>query len=666
MFILIKKLIYLNNIYLILFNTIQFNTIQFNTNQQMNDNENGPITRDKKRRMSDLDAYENSFSQNMTNTINTTNTTNKIIKKQRSNSLSKTNLKDAIESDNSESYNSESYNSESDNIVDSYESTASDDESFCEEKKIKTKNDKTKKKYNVDLEEQFITKCEIYGLPYSWKEDINASHINSDTKLQLSSRYKQFKTQLMNKQIDLMTILSLNNLLDSERNQLIEQYALMTNAGQDLSTYIKIRDELWEAIKYFQNTDKNLRQINMEKKQKLDAIVINTSELENKILSLFSDIDLSQINKLSADNYLYIQGLIYQKYKKLINLSPGDSEYYKLKEWIDTAVKIPFGSVNGIHKTKDNLSQLLTNIKKGLDSELYGMERVKEEILMAINQRLINPSKSDTNIALVGPPGVGKTRIITVLANLLNYPYEHISMGGVNDSSFLAGHSYTYEGAKPGKIVDSLIKMKCANGIMFFDEIDKIADTSNGKEVSNQLLHITDFTQNDHFCDKYLPEIPIDLSKIWFIFSLNNISDIDPILANRFNFIYVDGYDIEQKIEIAKTHLLPKTYEKYKLNPDKYPLSDSIIKKIIDHSIEKEHNATNVILPKSGIRELKRSIDHIFNRISLLENMSSINKSESNLDLVQGLSFYPQGTNVKNLNKLKITETLIDKFLSTE
>jgi len=293
---------------------------------------------------------------------------------------------------------------------------------------------------------------------------------------------------------------------------------------------------------------------------------------------------------------------------------------------------------------------------------------------MAINQRFINPSKSDTSIALVGPPGVGKTRIITILANLLNYPYEHISMGGVNDSSFLAGHSYTYEGAKPGKIVDSLIKMKCANGIIFFDEIDKIADTSNGKEVSNQLLHITDFTQNDHFCDKYLPEIQIDLSKIWFIFSLNNIADIDPILSNRFNFIYVDGYDFNQKIEIAKKHLLPKAYEKYKLSPEKYQFNDLIITKLINHSIQKEidHDHTQKLSSlnntnseiKTGIRELKRSIDHIFNRISLLENISNSGKSDSNINLIQNLSFYPQGTNIKSLNKLKITEELIDKFLS--
>jgi ATP-dependent Lon protease len=614
----------------------------------MSENDNnkqncGPTTRDKKRKMSDLDSYEKTINQLQLN-VET--------KKQRprSNSFNK--------QSNSKSHNKEI---ESDNEINSKSS-----ESFNSEDDLNSKSDNEKS----DSEDEFLDKCDIYGLPYVWSEYSSINSVDFKTKKKLNQKYSDFKKQLMNKQIDLKTILSLSNILDSERNQLIEKYALMNNSNQDLITYVKIRDEIWDMIKYYQNTDKNIRKINMEKKQKLDAIIVNTSELENKILSLFSNISDPSLNTTN-NNYLYIQGLIYQKYKKLTNLSPGDSEYYKLKEWIDTAVKIPYNSSNtevfGSNISNKNLSQTLTEIKKGLDKELYGMVRVKEELLMAINQRLTNPSKSDTSIALVGPPGVGKTRIISVLANLLNYPYEHISMGGVNDSSFLAGHSYTYEGAKPGKIVDSLIKMNCANGIMFFDEIDKIADTSNGKEVSSQLLHITDFTQNDHFCDKYLPEIPIDLSKIWFIFSLNNISSIDPILANRFNFIYVDGYNFEQKMEIAKQHLLPKAYDKYKLSSEKYPLNDQIIEKIIRHSIFKEQKDTSITIDSgiSGIRELKRSIDHIFNRISLLENMSSINKSESNINIIHNLSFYPEGIDIKQLNKIKITESLIDKFLST-
>ena len=484
-----------------------------------------------------------------------------------------------------------------------------------------------KKHKQVRYEEDFIDDSiepsiiDLYNLP---------------KKLKLSTKenliYENIKNELLLKQIDLETIIKLPNVLEDERLGLVEKYSLMINSEDDLLTYLRYRDEINSMINYYNNSDMELRRINMEKKKKLDSIIINTSELENKILNL------------NFNNNLYIQGLIYQKYKKLINLQPTDPEYHKLKEWLDIAINIPFNNLNK-PILKDNISEILINIKKNLDKELFGMNKVKEELLMAINQRFINPSKSDTNIALVGPPGVGKTKIITVLANILSYPWEHISMGGTNDSSFLAGHSYTYEGAKPGKIVDSLIKMKCNNGILFFDEIDKIADTSNGKEVSSQLLHITDFTQNDHFCDKYLPEIPINLSKIWFIFSLNNINDIDPILSNRLNYIYVDGYTDDEKLEICKKHLLIQAYEKYKLEKSKYEFNDSIIKKIIIYTNKKEKITNN----KTGIRELKRTIDHIFNRLSLLDNITKNN------NITKNLSFYP--------SEIKKVDNIINYFL---
>jgi len=511
-----------------------------------------------------------------------------------------------------------------------------DDDSYVPTKKRK-KND-------------FDNKCHMYNLPHQLSKEIIG---DQKDLIKYTDLYRNIQNDLMNEQIDIMTILKLTNILDKERLLLIEKYSVMINSETDIVAYLKLRSELKDMISYYKNSNINDRIKNQTKKAQLDLVAINTSELENKILNMFG----SDISK----QYLYIQGLIYQKYKKLTNMSTTDTEYYKLKEWLDFSVQVPLNNTQ-ICTKKDQISSILNKVKEGLDEELYGMNKVKEELLMAINQRLTNPSKSDTSIALVGPPGVGKTKIISVLANKMEYPYEHISMGGINDSSFLAGHSYTYEGAKPGKIVDALIKMKCNNGILFFDEIDKIANTPNGKEVSNQLLHITDFTQNDHFCDKYMPEIPIDISKIWFIFSLNSITDIDPILSNRLNFIYVDGYTISEKEIICKTHLLPKAYEKYKLSSEKYIFSDQIIIKIIKFSIRKETdmNLINSEIEnyRSGIRELKRSIDHIFNRLSLLENICSKNS------LVCSLSFYPQNIDIKKLSKLKITDELIDKFLS--
>jgi len=470
-----------------------------------------------------------------------------------------------------------------------------------------------RKRSNSNSDKQDLLVDNIYNLPNK------LFNINEPIYNKI---YDSIKKTLFLKIINIETIIKMDNILDSERLILVEKYSIMNNSHHDLQIYIKNRDELLDLINYYTTTDINQRKINIEKKIKLNKMINNIYDIEDKILNI-DNIDIQQI--------------IYSKYKKLQNMSPIDSEYNKLKESIDIYVNIPFKNI--YRQPVNNISKYLLDIKNKLDLELYGMNHVKEELLMAINQRLINLSKSTTNIALVGPPGVGKTKLISVLANILGYEFEHISLGGVNDSSYLAGHSYTYEGAKPGKIVESLIKMKTNDGLLFFDEIDKISSI-NGKEVSNQLLHITDFTQNNHFTDRYLSDIPIDLSKIWFIFSLNSITDIDPILSNRLNYIYINDYTIDDKINICKLHIIPNAFNKYKIDNQKYIFDDNTIIRII--------NFNNNI---SGIRELQRSIDKIFNRLSLLENSSQL--------LMNNLSFNISFKKSQNI----ISNEIIDKFL---
>lgn len=436
--------------------------------------------------------------------------------------------------------------------------------------------------------------------------------------------YDSIKKNLLSKQINLNTLIMMDNLLENERLILVEKYSIMINSEHDIITYIKLRDELLTLIDYYKMTDIDQRKLSFEKKIKLNYIINTNIIIEDKILNI---------------NNQNIQQLLYKKYIKLQNMSTTDSEYFKLKEQLETSINIPFTSI--IRQPISNIPQHLIRIKSKLDAELYGMNRIKEELLMAINNRLTNPNSTETNIALVGPAGVGKTKIISVLADILEYEIAHISLGGVNDSSYLAGHSYTYEGAKAGLIVESLIKMKTNDGILFFDEIDKISTTTNGREVSNQLLHITDFTQNSHFIDRYLTDIPIDLSKIWFIFSLNSISDIDPILSNRLNYIYIDDYTIEDKINICRLHLIPIAFNKYKLDNNKYIFDTNSINRIISH----QSNIT-------GVRELKRLIDKIFSKLSLIENSTQL--------LINNLSFNIEFKKTQN----KMTNNIIDKLLS--
>ena len=417
-------------------------------------------------------------------------------------------------------------------------------------------------------------------------------------------RYELVRKNILDMDINLESIIRIDNILDSERINLIEKYSIMSNHNNDLEQYIKHRDELIVLINYYTNTNMNQRRQQLEKKKQLENNILTTIQIEQKILSL--------------DNQP-IQQIIYNKYKRLQSMTTTDSEYSKLKEQIDISINLPYES-KYIRQIL-NIPEYLISIRDRLDLELYGMDNVKEEIMMAINHRLINPLGSNTSLALVGKPGVGKTKIISVLAKILGCPFEHISLGGVNDSSFLSGHSYTYEGARPGKIVESLIKMKSNSGILFFDEIDKISSTANGKEVSNQLLHITDFTQNDHYIDRYIPEIPINLSHIWFIFSLNSIADIDPVLSNRLNFIEVSDYTIDDKKNICKFFLIPDAFKKFKIK-NKYIFNDRCIIDIINHN--------NDI---TGIRELIRTVDKIFNRLSILENSNKTLKNSLSFDI---------------------------------
>jgi len=447
------------------------------------------------------------------------------------------------------------------------------------------------------LDEEFMEKCYAYGLPFNWKDEYSNSKVDPEQKKKISKVYNKAKKALILKAVQITDILKLKNITIQERTDLLERYAIMQSLDGDLCEYIKFRDDLSSAIKHYENRKIDIDELYFiqNKKEELKKINLNSEEIEQKIL------------KLNIDNYSQAQ--IYQKFTKLASMTPMDSEYHKLKEWIDTVIDIPFTTIKSpsFNNQDSNINSILTQVKEKLDAEIYGMDQIKEELLLVLNHRLTNPNSSDHSIALIGPPGVGKTKIVRTLASILSLPFEQISMGGVNDSSFLDGHSYTYEGARPGKIVESFKKLGCKNGILFFDEVDKIGSSSRSQEVSNQLLHITDFTQNTHFCDKYLPELPIDLSKIWFIFSLNDENSMDPILKNRMNLIKVSGYSVKDKLQIINKFLIPQISQSLGMDSSQIILTDEVKTFIINKCSQED-----------GIRDLKRAIEALYRKLDVL------------------------------------------------
>ncbi|NDE14016.1 AAA family ATPase [bacterium] len=321
-------------------------------------------------------------------------------------------------------------------------------------------------------------------------------------------------------------------------------------------------------------------------------------DIQYRILTLQS----SQANKEA----------IYRKYLELLEkMDEIDEEYYKLKAWIKMALDLPHDRIKQFPVRENGLSEYLVHARRIFDEELYGMDKVKEQLLIFIHNKLRNPSVTGSCLGLVGEPGVGKTSIARCLAKVLDFPFEQITFGGVNSAEFLRGFDYTYVGSKPGEIVRCLSRMGYKNGILFFDEYEKI---SQNKDILACLLHLTDFTQNNSFRDNYLSDVMIDLSSIWFIYSMNSMPE-DEALRDRIYYIRVDGYKPEEKVRILKDYLLPKHLQNFHLAAGSIVMDDEIARHVVNAVSKSE----------KGIRSIERAIKDILGKASfLVTNQKSI------------------------------------------
>jgi len=245
----------------------------------------------------------------------------------------------------------------------------------------------------------------------------------------------------------------------------------------------------------------------------------------------------------------------------------------------------------------------LEKAKEILDHDHYGMQKIKERILEYLAVLKLKGDMKSPILCFYGPPGIGKTSLGRSIANAIGRKYVRLSLGGIHDESEIRGHRKTYIGAMPGRIVQNIRKIQSSNPVMILDEIDKVGSDFRG-DPSSALLEVLDPEQNHSFYDNYL-ELEYDLSKVLFIATANNLQTIQPALRDRLEIIELSGYAVEEKIEIAKRHLIPKQKEAHGLKSTRFKFSDKVLEKIIqDYTRE------------SGVRELDRQLAAIMRNLA--------------------------------------------------
>jgi ATP-dependent Lon protease len=337
----------------------------------------------------------------------------------------------------------------------------------------------------------------------------------------------------------------------------------------------------------------------MNEKMKALSKIVSTGDVPPK----FRVLNLPIADQVKAD--------VIKKLDILEQMDCGES--YKLQNWVDQFLRIPFGTNIPLPvKMSDGhqkCAEFLSKARGTMDEAVYGMLPAKTQIMQVLAQWIANPDSVGNVVALKGPMGVGKTSFArNGIAKVLERPFQFFSLGGASDSAHFVGHSFTYEGSMCGRIVDSIIHSRCMNPVLYFDELDKISTTSHGEEIVSLLIHLTDRSQNSQFHDRYFAGIDFDLSQCLFVFSFNDESKIHPILRDRLQVIQCSGYSAEDKQVIATQYVWPSLLERLAFKHEDLTLTHDALKHLIEEYSKEEE----------GVRNLIRAAEMLVTRINLL------------------------------------------------
>lgn len=368
-----------------------------------------------------------------------------------------------------------------------------------------------------------------------------------------------------------------------EANTLLERYEVILSFFSIENEISQVKAEIIEKVKT--NIDKNQREHILREQMR----VIRDELGENDATS---DIDemIEKTKKLNADDEIKEKILKEIKRLRMSAGNPADSNV--LRNYIETMLDMPWNNC-----TQEN--QKVEDAQAILNRDHYGLTDVKERMLEFLSVRVLTKDKGESPIVcLVGPPGTGKTSIARSIAEALNKKYVRICLGGVTDESEIRGHRKTYVGAMPGRIATAIRQANTANPLILLDEIDKLGQSIHGDPAA-AMLEVLDSEQNSKFRDNYL-EVPLDLSKVMFIATANDLSTVPRPLLDRMEIVEVSSYTDNEKFHIAKEHLIQKELEQNGLKRSQLTISDEAINKIIKYYTK-----------EAGVRSLDRTIAKI-------------------------------------------------------
>lgn len=435
-----------------------------------------------------------------------------------------------------------------------------------------------------------------------WKVGID------DEKLEkLEPQLKAIRKMIEEEKPTISKILQ-SKLMSSEEKEALHIYDILENTEPYTWEHLHTRNELLKIIRGGEAGDetKDILEKYEKEEKKLQKNAGNpVSRLKKKILSLNAS-DL-------------VKTRIYELYLQMEALPHSSDQKASLRSKILWATSLPHRNivlpeVRLKNATIVEKARYCQQVYTTLDSKLYGMKEVKERLICILNNRLNNP-QSKSMLALEGVPGVGKTAVAKALAESVGLPFEKIALGGLEDPGMLTGQDNSWIGSSPSILLQILKRMQCCNGIVLFDEVDKLSTSSRGKAVQNVLLHITDYTQNKEFQDSYLYEFPHDLSQIWFVFAMNDRKIIEPVLRDRLDIVKLETYTHEEKIAIINLHILPNTVADVGLAKDSIVITEQACNTLLS-LLEPQ-------LRDTGLRAIEKELHHIVSKINLYSTIKS-------------------------------------------